>query len=273
VTVRLVAVDLDGTIVRRDRTVSPRVRAALHACAVRGIPVVVATARRWVRTAALVEDLGLQGHCIVAGGGAVRVLPGGRVELGVALPRGVVDAAVRNMAACGLQPMVGAMHGEVQLSGDARHDTPSVARYLARGATRRVPLAELPAWPATRVIAMGPSALVHTAARRCAGLGRILVQDAIFTHDAGGQRVLELHVMAWDKGNALHALCTLLGIGTGETLAIGDAPSDLPMLEIAGVPVVMGQAEAAMKRRGWTVAPAVLDDGAAWAIETFALQA
>jgi hydroxymethylpyrimidine pyrophosphatase-like HAD family hydrolase len=269
--VRLVAVDLDGTIVRRDRTVSPRVRQALKACAAQGIPVVVATARRWVRTAALVEDLGLEGHCIVAGGGAVRRVPGGRVEVGVALSRGVVDAAVRNMSACGLQPMVGADHGEVQLSGDARFDTPAVARYLARGATRRVPLGELSAWPATRVLAMGASSRVQEAARRCTGLARVLVQDAVFTHDAGGERVLELHVMAWNKGNALHALCTQLGIAPGETLAIGDAPSDLPMLEIAGIPVVMGQAEAGMKRRGWTVAPAVLDDGAAWAIEHFAL--
>jgi hydroxymethylpyrimidine pyrophosphatase-like HAD family hydrolase len=44
------------------------------------------------------------------------------------------------------------------------------------------------------------------------------------------------------------------------------------MLRIAGIPVVMGQAEAAMKRHGWTVAPSVLDDGAAWAIERFALE-
>ena len=270
-TVRLVAVDLDGTIVRRDRTVSPRVRQALRACAERGVPVVVATARRWVRTAALVEDLQLRGHAIVAGGGAVRTVPGGRVELGVALPRGVVDAAVRNMLECGLQPMVGAQHGEVQLSAGARRDTPSVARYLSRGATRRVPVAELSAWPATRVLAMGPSALIHAAARRCTGLGRVLVQDAIFTHDAGGQRVLELHVMAWDKGNALHALCNQLGLSTGEAMAIGDAPSDLPMLEVAGVAVVMGQADAGMKRRGWTVAPGVDEDGAAWAIERFVL--
>lgn len=270
-TVRLVAVDLDGTIVRPDRTVSPRVRAALAACAGRGIPVVVATARRWLRTAALVEDLGLDGHCIVAGGGAVRRVPGGHVEVAVALPRSVVAAAVHNIDACGLQPVVGADHGEVQLSGDARRDTPSISRYLSRGATRRVGLAELSAWPATRVLAMGPSSRIHAAARRCTGLGRVLVQDSIIHHDAGGERMLELHVMAWDKGNALHALCTQLGVPVGETLVLGDAPSDLPMLEIAGIPVVMGQAEPGMKRRGWTVAPPVLDDGAAWAVERFAL--
>jgi hydroxymethylpyrimidine pyrophosphatase-like HAD family hydrolase len=271
VSVRLVAVDLDGTIVRPDRTVSSRVRNALRGCAERDIAVVVATARRWLRTARLAEDLGLHGHCIVAGGGAVRALPSGRVEVAAVLPRAVVAAAVQNMAACGLQPMVGAQHGEVQMSGDPRRDTPSVARYLARGATRRVPLPELSAWPATRVLAMGPAARIHAAARACIGLGRVLVQDAIFSHDAGGERVLELHVMAWDKGNALHALCTQLGIGVGETLVIGDAPSDVPMLEIAGIPVVMGQADAGMKRPGWVVAPPVLEDGAAWAIEHYAL--
>jgi hydroxymethylpyrimidine pyrophosphatase-like HAD family hydrolase len=269
--VRLVAVDLDGTIVRRDRTVSPRVRAALQACAERGIPVVVSTARRWVRTAALVSDLGLSGHCIVAGGGAVRVIPSGRVEVAVDLPRSVVSAAVSRIAACGLQPIVGADHGEVQLSGSARHDTPGVARYLARGTTRRVPLDELASWPATRVLAMGPASLVRAAARACTGLAEVLVQDAIFTHDAGGERVFELHVMARNKGGALHALCTQLGIGVGSALAIGDAPGDVPMLEVAGVPVVMGQAEAGMKRHGWVVAPSVEDDGAAWAIERYAL--
>lgn len=271
-TVRLVAVDLDGTIVRPDRTVSERVRRALRGCAERGVPVVVATARRWLRTAALVEDLGLQGHCIVAGGGAVRRIPGGHVEVAVALPRNVVAAAVHNIAACGLQPVVGADHGEVQLSGDPRRDTPAISRYLARGASRRVRVEELSSWPATRVLAMGPSARILEAARRCTGLARLLVQDSIIHHDAGGERMLELHVMAWDKGNALHALCTQLGVGPGETLVLGDAPSDLPMLEIAGVPVVMGQAEAGMKRRGWTIAPAVLDDGAAWAIERFVLE-
>jgi hydroxymethylpyrimidine pyrophosphatase-like HAD family hydrolase len=269
--IELVAVDLDGTIVRPDRTVSPRVRAALRDCATRGIPVVVATVRRWARTSALVADLGLQGHCIVAGGGAVRAVPSGRVEVATVLPRAVAAAAVQRMAACGLQPMVGAMHGEVQLSGDARRDNPAVARYLARGATRRVHLDELAAWPATRVFAMGPSAAVRAAARACTGLGRLLVQDAIFAHDAGGERMLEVHVMSSDKGGALHALCTQLGVSRGATLVVGDAPSDLPMLEIAGVAVVMGQAEASMKRRGWVVAPPVWEDGAAWAIEELVL--
>jgi hydroxymethylpyrimidine pyrophosphatase-like HAD family hydrolase len=269
--IQLVAVDLDGTIVRADRTVSARVRAALRACADAGLPVVVATARRWLRTSALLTDLGLRGHCIVAGGGAVRAVPSGRIEVAVDLPRAVVAAAVQRMLAHGLQPMVGAGHGEVQLSGDARRDTPAVSRYLARGATRRVPVAVLSAWPATRVLAMGPSARVLAAARACRGLGRLLVQDSILQHDAAGERVLELHVMAHDKGGALHALCTQLGVPLGATLVIGDAPSDLPMLEIAGVPVVMGQAEAGMKRRGWTVAPGVDQDGAAWAIEQLAL--
>lgn len=269
--IQLVAVDLDGTVVRRDRTVSPRVRAALQACAERDIPVVVATARRWVRTEALVGDLGLDGHCIVVGGGAVRRLPGGHVEVAVDLPRGVVAAAVARIAACGLQPMVGAGHGELHLSGEARRDTPAVARYLARGATRRVSLDELASWPATRVLAMGPAARVRAAARACTGLAEVLVQDAIFSHEAGGERVLEVHVMARNKGGALHALCTQLGVPMGATLVIGDAPSDLPMLEIAGVPVVMGQAEAGMKRHGFVVAPGVNDDGAAWAIERYVL--
>jgi hypothetical protein len=189
----------------------------------------------------------------------------------VDLPRRAVAEAVRRIAACGLQPVVGAEHGEVQVSGEARRDTPSIARYLSRGATFRAPLQALSAWPATRVLAMGPAARIQQAARACTGLAPILVQDAIFSHDAGGERIFELHVMARDKGGGLRALCEQLGVPMGSTMAVGDAPSDLPMLEAAGLPVVMGQAEARMKRRGWVVAPPVGEDGAAWAIERFVL--
>ena len=97
------------------------------------------------------------------------------------------------------------------------------------------------------------------------------MQEAIFAHEAGGERMLEVHVMAADKGSALRELCTQLGVHLGATLVIGDAPSDAPMLDVAGIPVVMGQADASMKRHGWVVAPEVDEDGAAWAIERYVL--
>ena len=271
--VRLVAVDLDGTLVRRDRTISARTRAALQECQRRGITVVVVTARRWHAAAPVIRGLGLSGPAVVVGGGAVRSIASGRVVGGRLLPGGVVARAAAAVDAAALQPMVAIDHGELHLVGDPRRDGPAAARYLARGRRIRVSSRTLLApRPATRVLAMGGASRIAAAARACAGLGaRITVQDCVVPLDPGGERPMELHVAAADKGSALRDLCVELDVPPGEVLAIGDAPSDLPMFAVAGTAAVMGQAEPGLRRHGAVVVPDVDADGAAWAIEHLAL--
>jgi hydroxymethylpyrimidine pyrophosphatase-like HAD family hydrolase len=273
VTVRLVALDLDGTIVRRDRTVSARTRRALRRCDAAGVRVVVVTARRWLAAAPLLADLELGGIAIVAGGGAVRDVATGRVLVSSALIPSTVTTAVQRIGAVGLQPLVAVDHGERHIAGDRRLDGPGAARYLARGVAMRGAVDLAGSVPVTRVLAMGPASRIHAAAAACQGLPcHLLVQDCIFPFHAGGQRALELHVAAATKGTALRDLCHQLGVALGEVLAIGDAPSDLAMFEVAGHAVLMGQAEPGLRRRGVVVAPGVDDDGAAWAIESMVLK-
>jgi HAD superfamily hydrolase (TIGR01484 family) len=253
--------------------VTPRTRAALAACAERGVTVVVVTARRWLAASPLLADLGLSGHAIVAGGGAVRRLPDGRIVLGSQLRHGVVEAVASGVARAGLQPLVAVDHGERHLAGDPREDGPAAGRYLARGRTVRVGPSGLPTHlPVTRVLAMGAASRIHAAAAFCLGLDcHLLVQDCIYRVDAAGQRPLEFHAAAATKGTALRRLCAQLGVPTGEVLAIGDARSDLAMLEVAGTPVLMGQAEPGLRRPGVRVAPPVDEDGAAQTIEELVL--
>jgi HAD superfamily hydrolase (TIGR01484 family) len=269
---RLVAVDLDGTIVRRDRTVSARTRRALRRCEDAGIRIVVVTARRWLAAAPLLADLGLGGIAIVAGGGAVRDVASGRVLVSSALAPSTVAVVVARIEDCGLQPMVAVDHGERHFVGDRRADGPAAATYLARGAVVRGRLDHSTRLPTTRVLAMGPASRIRSAAAHCLGLDcHLLVQDGIFRFDAGGQRPLEFHASAATKGTALRDLCHQLGVALADVLAVGDARSDLAMFEVAGLAVLMGQAEPGLRRPGVVVAPTVDDDGAAWAIETLAL--
>jgi hydroxymethylpyrimidine pyrophosphatase-like HAD family hydrolase len=124
----------------------------------------------------------------------------------------------------------------------------------------------------TRVLAMGAGSRIHAAAASCVGLEcHLLVQDCIHRVDAAGERALELHAAAATKGTALRRLCGQLGVSTGDVLAIGDARSDLAMLEVVGNPVLMGQAEAGLRRPGVRVAPTVDEDGAAQTIEELVL--
>jgi len=68
---RLIALDLDGTALRRDGTMSPAVREAVRDVAQAGVHVVIATGRAIVATMPIVSDLGLDHGFVVCSNGAV----------------------------------------------------------------------------------------------------------------------------------------------------------------------------------------------------------
>lgn len=74
------------------------------------------------------------------------------------------------------------------------------------------------------------------------------------------------------KGVALLKLGELLGITKEQIMACGDAKNDWNMLEMAGFPVVMGNADQETKRRGAYITLTNEEDGVAYAVEKFVLQ-
>jgi hydroxymethylpyrimidine pyrophosphatase-like HAD family hydrolase len=73
------------------------------------------------------------------------------------------------------------------------------------------------------------------------------------------------------KGRALAWRARQLGLPRDAVMAIGDNLNDLEMLEYAGTPVVMGNAVADLKRRGWPITGHQDDAGLAQAITRYAL--
>ncbi len=74
------------------------------------------------------------------------------------------------------------------------------------------------------------------------------------------------------KGSALSEWAARRCVPRAAVMAIGDNHNDLPMLEFAGTPVVMGNATGELKTRGWSVTSTNDDAGVARAIETFVLE-
>lgn len=72
-----------------------------------------------------------------------------------------------------------------------------------------------------------------------------------------------------DKGNGIAALCAHLGIEASEVMACGDEENDLAMLDYAGVGVAMGNASDKIKERADFVTKTNVEDGIAHAIEKF----
>ena len=74
-----------------------------------------------------------------------------------------------------------------------------------------------------------------------------------------------------DKGSGLQRLLEHLGVPAEAVLAVGDHDNDLPMFEVAGLTVAMGQAEENVRGVADWVAPSVTDDGVAAALRRFIL--
>ena len=73
------------------------------------------------------------------------------------------------------------------------------------------------------------------------------------------------------KGRALEAWSRFRGIPPGAIMAIGDNYNDLDMLRFAGVPIVMGNSEEALKQEGWPVTLDCDSGGVARAVERYVL--
>jgi hydroxymethylpyrimidine pyrophosphatase-like HAD family hydrolase len=74
------------------------------------------------------------------------------------------------------------------------------------------------------------------------------------------------------KGQALAWRAATLGLEQDQVMAIGDNLNDVEMLEFAGVPVIMGNAVAALRNRGWHETATQDEAGVAQAIRRFALK-
>jgi hydroxymethylpyrimidine pyrophosphatase-like HAD family hydrolase len=79
---------------------------------------------------------------------------------------------------------------------------------------------------------------------------------------------IEINSIQANKGDTVKWIANHLGISLDKVMAIGDAENDIPMLDIAGYPVVMGQANENMKK-GRLVTERVENAGVAVAIEKY----
>ena len=84
--------------------------------------------------------------------------------------------------------------------------------------------------------------------------------------------LLDIIARGCSKGSALAAWARRLGLDAAEVMAVGDNLNDLEMLAFAGRPVVMGNAVAELKARGWPVAATHDDCGLADVVEAAARQ-
>lgn len=228
---RLVATDLDGTLLGADRTVSPRTRAALAAVTAAGVPVVAVTGRA-PRSLQPLEGV-MVGRVVVCANGAVtwdrfagRAVAEHRLDAATALE--VVGRLRRD-----LPDLTVAVE---RPDGNLGHEPGYRPSRPWRGSPR--PLTELVGGGVLKLV-------VHQDGGGSDGLRAVATEIvgglAAVTASASGPFV-EIGPAGVDKASGLAAVAAGLGVDAADVVVFGDMPNDVSMLRWAGHGVAVANA-------------------------------
>jgi Cof subfamily protein (haloacid dehalogenase superfamily) len=230
--VRLIATDLDGTLLRPDGTVSQRTRATLAEAVASGVELVVVTARPPRFLERVADALDLEGFAICCNGALVYDLRAQAVVTTRALDLGLARSVVAALAAAGLGFAIETGTRVVCEPGytrPARGDAWLTVADLEEMWRHGTPLVKLLAWSRTATA----DALAATAAALVAGVE--------VTH-SGGSGLVEISAAGVTKVAAVAQLCADRGIHPADVVAFGDMPNDLALLRWAGLGYAMANA-------------------------------
>ena len=262
--VRLVATDLDGTLLRSDGTVSNRTRSALQQASDAGVVVVLVTGRppHTLRKAA--QAAGVSGLAICSNGAVVYDLDRTSIVRHTALETDTAARLIHALRAVVPDVCFAFVRGERFACEPAYHAI-SQARDHADGFLDLAVLGEALALcdeAPTKLIVRHASIDVDELLATVHALGL----DG-FEATQSGAPYVEVAAAGITKAYALEALCTDLGIHASEVVAFGDAPNDLPLMRWAGLSVAVANAHPHLLAEAHEVAPANDEDGVAIVLE------
>jgi Cof subfamily protein (haloacid dehalogenase superfamily) len=268
--IRLVALDIDGTIVDDGLTVGPRTQAAIRDALERDVGVSLVTGRMVSSAMRFARELGLRAPVVGYQGGLIRAMPDeGSTRLGELLRHTPLPAdAARDIIdwtrANGLDPHVNHLERFILRADDPKAEDYSA--FMGHSAELVPDLVAAIDHPVTKVLAVGEPPLPDDLApiARQAFLGRA---DVTISHP----RFLEFVAPGVSKGRAVRYLARRLRVPLGAVLAVGDQWNDREMLAEVGHGAAMPSAPAEVRAVARYDAPPVADEGVATLIEQLVL--
>lgn len=271
---RIIACDLDETLLDDAGHVPARVRDAVAAAHEAGTHFVIATGRPYVSAGGVLRELGLYGqrgeYVISFNGGVITENDDMRPLTTCSLPRATADALYAYGVAHDLCIHVYALE-TVYIKNFRPEERAYVAGRMETEETHEDTLAFMGERPVVKLLFMSidPDAL-HRAERELAASG---VTDGLEVCYSSN-RYLEFNAPGINKGAGLLELARRLGVPHEETMAIGDNSNDVPMIADAGLGVAVANATAEAKAAADYVCEGDNNAGAvAEALERFVLGA
>lgn len=274
--IRLVAIDLDGTLLNNRSEISSANQKALVAAAERGIQFIVVTGRRFHSARPFVQQIPFP-LTLISSNGAHISTPSGEVVHRNFLPREtakVILQVARQFRAHGVAIFDIPGRGQVVMQEGAVPEGP-VSWYLQKSPDALAMVPDLETALTTDPVQLmfgGPPAhmgpLESLLLDSVAGSHVHLTWTKYFTRNMS---ILDVMNRGCSKGGALKLWTDRCGIHPSEVMAIGDNYNDLEMLRFSGCPVLMGNCTPGLDHEGWPVTLSNDQDGVAAALHSYVL--
>ena len=267
---RLIAIDIDGTLLNPQFQVSGLDLAALRRANSQGIEVILVTGRRHAFALPIAQQLGFDLWLISSNGAITRSLAGETFHRDL-LPHQTCRELVRAMQE---------FRGQTVLTFDTegagtivvehlRDLEASIQRWLEKNMEYIqfvVPIENALTTDPVQAMFCGPVAHMQLA---LAALSDCRLPITVLRTEYPGRDLSIVDVLnaGCSKGHALERWVNYRGITRDQVMAIGDNYNDIEMLAFAGQPFIMGNASRELLGRGWTVTRPNSESGVAAAIE------
>ena len=263
--IKLIALDLDGTLLNSSLRLSEGNGEAVRRALDRGVKIVLATSRWFGLAKRTADHLGIDTPLVCSNGALVRRPSDGREILHLRLDQEVArevttlgdergwemfttieDATFMRMRP-GVIPerLPGGLRISERQAEEVARGQPTAVLVFGQEAVDEISQRLLPAYDGRAKFSLNrPPNLPHY---------------VVLTHPDA------------DKGSALETVCRQMDLPLSDVMAMGDSESDLAMLRLAGLGIAMDNSPDEVKRAALHIAPSNDADGVAWAIDRFAL--
>jgi len=270
---RLIAIDIDGTLLNPQFQISDTDLAALRRAHSLGVEVILVTGRRHTFALPIAQQLGFDLWLITSNGAITRSLAGETFHRDL-LPHTTCRDLIHVMQEFrGQTVLTFDNEGEGTIVLERLQELEhSIQRWLEKNMEYIrfvVPIEDSLTTDPVQAMFCGPVGLMQQA---LAALGQCGLPITVLRTEYPGRDLSIVDVLnaGCSKGHALERWAAYRGIRRDQVMAIGDNYNDIEMLAFAGQPFIMGNASQELLGRGWTLTRSNAENGVAAAVE-FAL--
>jgi Cof subfamily protein (haloacid dehalogenase superfamily) len=275
---RMIAIDLDGTLLSHEGKVTERTKSAIHKCLDAGMLVCFATGRNWTESRTVLDTVAHRAHAVFAGGAMVI-----DTSKEVTLHRTGVDPVLAREVCAALEDAGHAVlalqdtesAGVDYLVSDETPLNDETVHWMSLTAAKCHPVSRLSQHEHPHTIRLGivapPADVAKVDEILKARFGERIFAQRIFVPSADVE-VLEIFDPAVNKWEGILHVARHHAIDPQQIIAVGDDVNDLPMLTQAGLGVAMGNAREEIKRAAKRVIGSNREDGLAVFLEDLVTQ-